>query len=768
MPNLPFRTPPVVEQKARIAPARPRRRPESLGDVLVGRLRRAPWFLISAFVHLCALAILAPLAVRHVLPEEEAFSGAFVVGLYGEEPAPTEVPKPPEPEKPKVQEPPPEPKPFTAPEEPKPAPPPVAPPSPAPESETTTVKAERVMEVAGGNAPSRGLFASRAPAAREAALRQWGGSPASEQAVDAGLGWLAHHQERDAGCWNDGDPQLKFAPGLTGLALLAFLGKGHTHTDEGPYRETVARGLRYLVSIQSSDGRFGEPFLLNGEKNNRYLMYHQALATMALAEAHAITRDPKVEDAVRRGVAFIQRAQQDGGGWDYSDLPTGRCDTSVTGWQLMALKSAHAAGFEINWNTLFGVMRHLDLYTSSSGEVAYANKEPGTWRRGPGMVAVGLFCYQMLGWPRDNGLLVRQADYILRNPPDWTKATTTDRDDVSVALHTMYYWYYGTLALFNMGGHWWREWNGQLRELLIAHQRREGERRGSWDPPARGLDAAGGRVYVTALNILNLEIYYRYLPFYRCGAFDAVDILENAAKARGMASTRCRALRLLGAFPTGRAQDLLFAALDDPDSATRATAQRALVEQRCARVVPKLAEQLQSDNTLARMQAVTSLAGFGDKRLAPHLIKALRDPERVVRDRAAAALRKLTGEGFGFRADADPEAREQALADWERWWKAENAQPPPEGIRGSVLVVDDETPDSIVLDAGSEKAVRRGTRFEIRREGKVIAVVQAEKVEPTLTVARIIERRGDPVREGDAIQSLPEPAVTRSDDEKEE
>ena len=72
-----------------------------------------------------------------------------------------------------------------------------------------------------------------------------------------------------------------------------------------------------------------------------------------------------------------------------------------------------------------------------------------------------------------------------------------------------YYWYYATLAMFQMGGDFWRQWNKSMKVALVDHQRTGGDENGSWDP----IDAwgfAGGRVYATAINVLSLEIYYRY------------------------------------------------------------------------------------------------------------------------------------------------------------------------------------------------------------------------------------------------------------------
>jgi len=77
-----------------------------------------------------------------------------------------------------------------------------------------------------------------------------------------------------------------------------------------------------------------------------------------------------------------------------------------------------------------------------------------------------------------------------------------------------YYWYYATLAMFQMGGDYWRQWNKHMKAALVNHQRQSGDEAGSWDPiGAWGF--AGGRVYATAINTLSLEIYYRYARVFR-------------------------------------------------------------------------------------------------------------------------------------------------------------------------------------------------------------------------------------------------------------
>ena len=505
------------------------------------------------------------------------------------------------------------------------------------------------------------------------------------------------------------------------------------------------------MRIQSPDGRFGEP---HDPANNPYLMYHQGIATLALAEAYAMTQDAKLSAPVRRAVAFIQAAQQRSGGWDYSNRPTGRSDTSVTGWQLMALKSAHAAGLEVDWRTLLGVLRHIDAMTNPSGDVHYADRARYASRRGPGMMAVGMLCHQMLGWPRNSPILRQQAIRLLRNLPDWV--TARSREPYS-HLHTMYYWYHGTLAMFNVGGPAWAAWNAHTRDLLVAQQHLEGRRRGSWTPPSGGFDSVGGRVYATAICALTLEIYYRYLPFHTTRGFDALDVLQRAARVQGSPERRV-AIRVLGQLNDERARAILVEALDDPSRAIRSIARAALVAQRSDKVLPVLLKDLAAADPTTRLHAISALDKLAFPSLIPLLVKALRDPDKTVRRRAIIALRRSTHQGFGYRHDALPAERELAVVKWEQWWRACRAAPPPEGIRGTVLVVDAEMPDAPVLSVGLEDGVRRGLRFEVRRGERTVAIVEADHVAAGITIGRVVEARAEPIRVDDEVRSIAEPA----------
>ncbi len=222
---------------------------------------------------------------------------------------------------------------------------------------------------AGGESPSKeqadsGLerlksqFDGRSAAARPGLVKAFGGNEASEAAVAAGLKWLAAHQRGDgswsfnhltpacdATCTHPGTPRLYDCEiGATGLALLAFLGAGQT-PQEGDYQRQVAAGIEYLLKNQrSGPGGHGIDFRDGSLPNGP--MYVQAIATMALSEAYAMTGDRRLREPAQGGVDFIAWSQDPlGGGWRYRPQAPG--DTSVVGWQAMALTSARVARLDV-------------------------------------------------------------------------------------------------------------------------------------------------------------------------------------------------------------------------------------------------------------------------------------------------------------------------------------------------------------------------------------------------------------------------------------
>jgi hypothetical protein len=351
--------------------------------------------------------------------------------------------------------------------------------------------------VGGGGA---GAFGFRTGGGRRRAAMQGGGNPLSEDAVDAALRWLARHQE-SAGNWEgerkyeDTDPGEDSDAGVTGLAALAFLGAGHTEKT-GKFKDNVVRAIGWLRRKQAADGCIGRGYAGG-------LGYHHAIAGLALAEAYGMARVPMTGTAAQKAVDYsINIHQTEYSGWRYEPKSPG--DISVSGWFVMQLKSATIAGLRVDAKGFQGASAFVDKCTKDGGQypglVSYQPERSATYT----MTSVGMLCRQFMGWKREDPLLVGGANYLQGSLPEWGHGNVN-----------FYYWYYGTLVMFQMGGNWWKSWNASLRDMLIERQRKGPPKiDGSWDPLCVW-NAKGGRVYSTALGALCLEVYYRYLPLYK-------------------------------------------------------------------------------------------------------------------------------------------------------------------------------------------------------------------------------------------------------------
>jgi hypothetical protein len=351
------------------------------------------------------------------------------------------------------------------------------------------------------------MYADRGESRRAAAAVERGGSVATEQAVQAALAWLAAAQAAD-GRWDaarhgagrarqtggqhQGSVGARSDHGVTGLALLAFLGAGSTHRT-GAHAQQVESGLRFLVSRQRADGS------LAGDAEFFAALYCHGMATLALAECTALTSDDSLRPALDRAVRHTLAMQHPTtGGWRYAAGDRG--DTSQLGWQVMVLTSARQAGMGGLEPAETRARTFLQSVSSgrAGGLAAYRAGE----RPSMAMTAEALTCRMFLGMPADHPAAAEALAMIGGSPPDRARPNA-------------YAWYYATLASFHAGGPQWERWNASLQAAILPLQRRDGgSLAGSWDPdPVWGMH--GGRVYATALAALTLEVYYRYLPMHR-------------------------------------------------------------------------------------------------------------------------------------------------------------------------------------------------------------------------------------------------------------
>jgi hypothetical protein len=387
----------------------------------------------------------------------------------------------------------------------------------------------------------------------------------TEAAVLEGLRWLARHQNED-GSWGasslakqcnpkrlcirtDVEVTSHYDEGLTGLALLAFLGQGLDHMSKAKIVDpvfgkmhdagsVVREGLRWLRERQKENGSFTPA---------RAFMYNEALATMALAEAYGLSRAQALRRPAQDAVDFLVAAQKidESGslsGWRYgsrAELESEReeravddgsyfqelmdSDISVTCWVVMALKSARAAGLRVPDDCLQGALAYAGYVSGEDGLVGYQKPEqagreiPGVGDRfayhNGTMTALSMCVRTFIQHDIDDRFLGLGAAHIVKDLPE------VSEDGLSVDY---YYWYHGTLALNQYdgpdspradSGRYWKPWNKALQEAVLELQDRSKERqvcaRGGWLEDDRW-SHAGHALYNTALNVLTLEVYYRF------------------------------------------------------------------------------------------------------------------------------------------------------------------------------------------------------------------------------------------------------------------
>ena len=391
----------------------------------------------------------------------------------------------------------------------------------------------------GAGGGSSGMFGSRTGGGKKRALGRFGGSKGSESAVDAALRWFKKHQSPD-GSWaastyfqNCTDIGPKCEPGkswrngvnedvgLTGLALLCYLGAGYDHRMPSKYKTTVKKGIDWLLSVQEPDGTL----------KAKSFQYEHAIGTMALAEAYAMSNDQRLRDTTQKAVDVIlarrgpitAHTKGKNTGWgDYIQSGV-KSHTSASSWAIQALKSAKVGGFDTKdglessliwlencWRASCALRnidpKKLDPYKDITPLAYYydAEKDVADNLAADGANAFALSSIgALLGvfLSADALLTETQANYVMKYnlPTAWP-------------IH-QYYCYYGTLAIFQLGGERWEKWNHTLRDLLVKNQRTDGCFDGSWDWQDSKMAGQGDRrLLSTALCCLQLEVYYRYLP----------------------------------------------------------------------------------------------------------------------------------------------------------------------------------------------------------------------------------------------------------------
>lgn len=341
--------------------------------------------------------------------------------------------------------------------------------------------------------------------------------PDRERILLRGLNWLLRNQNPDGGWSAD-----KHAMAVTGLAMLAFTGFGHTHLygEFKEYAEVLRKAVRYIKKrIEEVD-------------NKRNLLDH-AIATMAMAELLVLSGDSGgMKACVEQAVKHCLLTQNADGGW--GNTPGDQTsNTFVTSWMVLTLKTTMSCvvlryvadpSKEMIEEAYQRALKWYDSVTDEkTGLVRYAERMEGDPDNSakdlsrdyfvdkvPIWTAMGVLCRLFMRQPRDHEAVKKGVDQLITYIPD-----RTDKNSTAVQPANLMHLFFGSFASFQIGGKTWTKWNEYMQETVAQLQistkggAEKESNTGSWDP--RGFWCRDeGRAAATALSILSLEVYYRY------------------------------------------------------------------------------------------------------------------------------------------------------------------------------------------------------------------------------------------------------------------
>ncbi len=284
-----------------------------------------------------------------------------------------------------------------------------------------------------------------------------------------GLRYLVKTQGKD-GAWSGGNYGAD--PAVVGLAALAMLAHGDD-PNFGPYATPVRKALDYILSQQTEDGMIGRT------------MYNHGFATLALAEAYGMVKEPRLGPALQKAVKLIltSQAQNPNGAWRYN--PTSQdADTTVSGCQMVALLAARNAGIAVPEEAVKKGLQFFARCQSAEGGHGY------TSAAGPNAARTAIGCLVMT-LAKEKGTKEYQAafSYFERQQPQ--------------SHYYFYYLYYAAQANFHHSPERWAAWNQRNIAELKQRQRPDGNWEGQFGP-----------AYSTAMALLSMALNYRFLPIY--------------------------------------------------------------------------------------------------------------------------------------------------------------------------------------------------------------------------------------------------------------
>jgi Prenyltransferase and squalene oxidase repeat len=339
-----------------------------------------------------------------------------------------------------------------------------------------------------------------------------------DSAIDRALAWLATQQQPDGSFPTHSQGQ----PGVTSLCVLAFMAHGHVPGD-GTYGERLTKATRYIMACQQPNGlvTLEGPEGLTLTRDINYEIgvtaaYNHGISSLTLSEIYGMGQQKEAAQLsarIKKALAATLEMQRwpkdephDVGGWRYvvDEEGTEDSDLSITGWNLMFLRSARNAGFEVAQQPIDSAVAYVRrTFEREVGSFRYTIR-PAT-SRSRAMAGAGILALAHAGF--HNSMEAKSAaQWLLKhNLDDYNNNTGIEGDRYHYSLFN------SCQAMYQMGSPYWEQFFPHTVTTLLAHQQRDG----SWDAENIKRDRAFGRSYTTALVVLSLGAPNQFLPVFQ-------------------------------------------------------------------------------------------------------------------------------------------------------------------------------------------------------------------------------------------------------------
>jgi len=336
---------------------------------------------------------------------------------------------------------------------------------------------------AGSVAAGTGLLGPLNPPLRAANYE-----PAWDKSIDQGLQWIANTQSR-LGHWTAGN----YPAAMTALAGTALLCSGST-TTQGPYAKYIRRAVDYLSSKARKNGLIGNPL-----RDNRYTYGHgfsMLFLSQVLGEEEDLERRHELIDLLTQAVQFSGQAQTSSGGWGYVSAKDGSNfdEGSTTITQVQGLRGCRNAGIPVSAEVIEKARKYIYRCKNADGGISYSSRNRGTSR--PAITAAAL------------ATLYNAGDYDSQHVPDMFAYCKKNLYPITDQNRSFGHWHYTYLyysqVVYRQGASEWEVFRNKLYNRIVSEQQNNGSWLGNIGP-----------IYVTAINLIVLQLDRAYLPIFQ-------------------------------------------------------------------------------------------------------------------------------------------------------------------------------------------------------------------------------------------------------------